>query len=68
MKALHYDEYRNERKGDPMERVVTSVLWLLIAFMLGITIGLYCGAVTAKHQFQETMILKDHFVAGRLSD
>jgi len=50
-----------------MERV-EYVIWLLIAFMFGITIGLYCGGVAVKQQLREQMVLKDHFVMQRFSE
>jgi uncharacterized protein YneF (UPF0154 family) len=68
MKALLYDRSRVDEEGDAMERVVKYVIWLLIALMFGITIGLYCGGVAAKHQFKEQMAIKDQFVMQQLSE
>lgn len=51
-----------------MERVIKYVMWLLIAFMLGITIGVYFGGVTAKQHIAEQMAIKDNFVTQQFSE
>jgi len=68
MKALLYDQSRVDEEGDAMERVVKYAIWLLIAFMFGITVGLYCGGAAAKHQVTEQMAMKDQFVMQPLSE
>ena len=50
-----------------MERV-DYVIWLLIAFMFGITVGLYYASVAARRQLKETMVMMDHFVMQRFSE
>ena len=67
MKALLYKHASVDEEGDSMERIVKSVIWLLIAFMFGIAIGLYCGGVAANQHIREQMALKDQFVMQRFS-
>lgn len=67
MKALLYDRSYVDEEGDTMERIVKSVIWLLMAFMFGIAIGMYYGGVAANQQIREQMVLKDQFVMQRFS-
>ncbi|MEJ2068137.1 MAG: hypothetical protein P8Y09_09395 [Deltaproteobacteria bacterium] len=49
-----------------MERI-KNIMWLLIAFMLGVTFGLYWGGMTVKQQFREMQTMKEQFVVGSFS-
>jgi hypothetical protein len=47
---------------------IKNIMWLLIAFILGVTVGLYWGGMTVKQQFQEMQTMKEQFVMESLSE
>lgn len=48
-------------------KIVENVIWLLIAFILGITVGLYWGGKSVKQQLQDAQAMKDHFLVEQFS-
>ena len=56
----------NKREGMVTE-VIKNIIWLLIAFMLGVTVGLYWGGMTVKQQFKEMQTMREQFVVEPFS-
>jgi hypothetical protein len=48
-----------------MKKIEQSI-WLLIIFILGVTVGLYWGGMTVKHRLQEAQAMKDQFLVERV--
>jgi Na+/H+-dicarboxylate symporter len=40
---------------------IEQAMWLLIVFILGVTVGLYWGGMTVKHRLQEAQAMKGQF-------
>ena len=55
-----------KRDGIAMEGI-KNIIWLLIAFMLGVTVGLYWGGMTVKQQFKEMQTMREQFVVEPFS-
>lgn len=57
---------KKEKRGITVKGI-KNMMWLLIAFMLGVTVGLYWGGMTVKQQIREAQAMKDQFVVGGFS-
>jgi hypothetical protein len=66
MKHSLYDRGRTEKEGDAM-KIIGNAIWLLLAFMLGVSVGLYWGGSTVKQQLREAQAMKDQFLVEQFS-
>lgn len=60
------DMVLRKKEGVAMERM-KNIIWLLIAFMLEVIVGLYWGGMTVKQQFQEVQAMREQFLIERFS-
>jgi uncharacterized protein YneF (UPF0154 family) len=48
-------------------KIIKNAMWLLVAFMFGISVGLYWAGVTVKQELQEARAMNDQFLAEQFS-